>query len=95
MEKKSLVELWEGGGLAEIHEVRNRYKVSLWKVMRKEWNLLGSRVVFFVSNERRVRFWFDKWCGNKPLKHLFPFLFDIVIPRDAWVVDVWSPNKGK
>ena len=52
-------------------------------------------MVFFVSNERRVRFWFDKWCGNKPLKHLFPFLFDIVIPRDAWVVDVWSPNKGK
>ena len=47
-----------------------------------------------MGNGRRVRFWLDKWCDIGPLRVLFPSLFDIVIPRDAWVVDVRSPIDG-
>ena len=57
--------------------------MSMWKPIRKEWDLLGNRVGFKAGNGRRVRFWFDKWCGNAPLRVLFPSLFDIAIPKDA------------
>lgn len=31
------------------------------------------------------------WCGDRPLKEEFPFLFNLALNKDAWVVDclVW------
>ncbi len=31
----------------------------------------------------RIRFWHDKWCGDAPLKTMFPILFDCSSSRDA------------
>ena len=39
--------------------------------------MLGIRVIFFMGNGRRVRFWLYKWCDNELLRHSFPSLFDI------------------
>ena len=33
---------------------------------------------FKVKDESQIRFWFDTWMGNKPLKDRFPALFNIV-----------------
>ena len=56
-------------------EVRDGYGVGLWKAIRKNWNILSSRVAYLVGNRRRVRFWTDKWCGDELLRVSFPFLF--------------------
>ena len=42
----------------------DRYEVGLWKAIRKLWVIVNSRVSFFVGNDRRIKFWKNKWCGN-------------------------------
>ena len=32
-------------------------------------------MAFFVGDERRVRFWLDKWCGDEPLSSSFSSIF--------------------
>ena len=55
----------------QIGQVRSR----LWKDIRKEGALLQNKVVFFVGNGRRVKFWKDNWCGNFTLCNSFPSLY--------------------
>ena len=70
--------------------------VGLWKVIRKDRDLLSYRVAFFVGNGKRVRFWKDKWCGDELLCIFLTFLFAIVSSKEAWVEEVWnhSPKGG-
>lgn len=49
-------------------------------------------MAFSVGNERRVKFWLDKWCGDEPLRSSFPSLFALTNSKEAWVADVWSPS---
>ena len=56
-----------------------------------DWDIVGTRIFFFVGNGRRVRFWRDRWCGDSPLSVSFPTLFDLAIDKEAWVVDFWDP----
>ena len=39
--------------------MREEYGVGLWKTIRKDWDLLTSRVAFSMGNGPRVRFWKD------------------------------------
>ena len=71
-------------------EVRERYKVGLWKVIRKDWDILSGSMAFSMGNGRRLRFWKDKWRGNEPLCTSFPSLFAIALFKEAWVEDVWN-----
>ncbi|RVX21116.1 Ferrochelatase-2, chloroplastic [Vitis vinifera] len=48
----------EGGW--HSREVREGYGVGLWKVLRKEYELLSSRISFLVGNSRKL---FQKRCG--------------------------------
>ena len=52
----------EGGWYTR--EVREGYGVRFWKEIRKEWPLMKSNLVFSVRDDRRVRFWEDRWCGD-------------------------------
>ena len=63
--------------------VKGRHGVCLWKAMRKEWDLLGNRAAFFVGSERRVKFWVDKWCGDKLFRVSFPSIFNIATLKYA------------
>ena len=76
----------QGGWCSQ--EVREWYGVGLWKEIRKDWHLISSRLSFVVGNERRVKFWKDKWCGVIPLCDSFPTLFALVVSKEAWVKDV-------
>ena len=60
----------ERGGWCS-REVREGYGVGLWKVIRKNWHLVSSRLSFMVGYRRRVKFWKDKWCGATPLCDFF------------------------
>ena len=41
-------------------EVRKVYGVRLWKVIRKDWDLVSNRISFLLGNRQSVRFWKDK-----------------------------------
>ena len=56
---------------------------------------MSSIISFLVGNSRRVKFWKDKWCGDKPLCVSFLPLFAIVVSKDVWVVDVWNSTVDK
>jgi hypothetical protein len=55
--------------------------VGLWKGIRRGWDRFIPFIFFLVGNEDRVKFWFDLWCGDLPLKGVFLHLFSIVANR--------------
>jgi hypothetical protein len=42
-------------------------------------------VRYEVRNGSKVLFWHDVWCGEVPLKTIFPNLFLIASSKNAWV----------
>lgn len=54
--------------------MRDRYGVGLWKAIRRLREIVNSGVFFSMGNDKRVKFWKDIWCGDKPLICFFSFL---------------------
>jgi hypothetical protein len=61
------------------------YGVGVWKCIRRGWDNFKQYVQFEVGDGSRVLFWHDVWCGELPLKILFPALFNIACTKEAWV----------
>ncbi|RVW91730.1 hypothetical protein CK203_013727 [Vitis vinifera] len=40
-----------------------------------------------VGDDRRVKFWKDKWCKNDALCDSFPSLYVLVASKEAWVAE--------
>ena len=55
--------------------------MGLWKTLRKEWEVVRSRLFFVVGNGQRVKFWKDIWCRDEPLCVSFPSLFALTVSR--------------
>ena len=94
VEASYLWEVWEEAGGWQSCEARGSFEVGLWKAIRKDWDVIGNNMVYFVGNGRRVRFWKDRWCGDDPLCICFPSLFAISLAKEASVEDVWSHFGG-
>ena len=60
----------------------------LWKTIKRDWEIVGKGMTFVVGNERRVRFWLDRWCRDEHLREVFRSLFAIVDSKEAWVAEV-------
>ena len=41
--------------------------------------------MFRVGNDRRLKFWKHRWCGEDFLEEAFPSLFSLAFAKDAWV----------
>jgi hypothetical protein len=54
------------------------------------WEEFSKQTAFSVGGGNRIKFWFDKWCGDTPLKDLFPLLFDCASNQDASIESVMS-----
>ncbi|RVX14330.1 hypothetical protein CK203_017363 [Vitis vinifera] len=66
--------------------------VAVWdRVEERFWKRLAmwKRMVFFVEDGRRVRFWKDK-CGNDALCDSFPSLYALAASKEVWVAKVWD-----
>jgi hypothetical protein len=59
--------------------------VSLWKNIRGGWAKFERFIYFKVGNGARIRFWYDTWCGDYPLKDIFPDLYCIARDKEAFV----------
>jgi hypothetical protein len=53
--------------------------------VRRGWDAFAVHVRYEVGDGSKVLFWHDVWCGELPLKTLFPELFLIACGKDAWV----------
>ena len=94
MESSDKGKVWGGAKGWCTKEVRDDHGVGWWKIIRKEWYLVSSRLSFLVGDGRRVRFWKDNWFGALPFCVSFPSLFALAVSKDAWVNDVWSFADG-
>ena len=48
-----------------------------------------------MGNGRRVKFWKDKWYGDKPLSVSFRSLLALATSKEAWMSDLWSHSNGR
>jgi hypothetical protein len=50
------------------NEVHGSYGVSLWKNIRRGWREFSSHTRFEVGDGSKIRFWHDKWYGDRSLR---------------------------
>jgi len=73
---------------------------SLWRYISKGWERFFPYSFFEVDDCSTISFWHNRWCGEWPLKELFPGLYALAVDRNASVTDfreqglggfVWAP----
>jgi hypothetical protein len=74
------------GGWCSL-EVVGPYGVSVWKYIRRGWDMFYKFVRLEVGDGYNVWFWHDLWYGDSPLKLCCPILFSIARFKDTWLVD--------
>ena len=62
----------------------------MWKAISKLGHLVTPYFDFVVGDEKKVRFWKDKWCRTTPLCKAFLSLFALATSKEAWVNEVWT-----
>ena len=67
---------------------RGSYGCSLWRHIRKGWEVFSTHISFEVGLGTRVSFWHDNWCSNRPLKELFSSLYRFSLNQEDTVASV-------
>ena len=60
---------------------------SLWGIF-SGWDFFLQQVELVAGLGTRIRFWHDTWCGDAPLKTMFPFLFACSTSRSASIASI-------
>jgi hypothetical protein len=74
--------------------MRVTHGCSLWKDTIVGWDNFHSYILFDVGKGNRVQFWHDKWCGDRPLKEMFPLLYECSRYRDASIDSLYARTRG-
>jgi len=79
---------------------KGSYGYSLLKCISKGWGRFFPHCSFEVGDGSSNLFWHDHWCGEIPLKDLFPSLYVLAVDKNAFIVDyreqvsgnnIWAP----
>lgn len=57
--------------------------MGVWKFIRRGWAGFAHYVRYEIDNGSKVLFWHFVWCGEPPLKVLFPELFTIACGKEC------------
>ena len=82
--------VWGMNGGDGALKVLGPYGVSLWKSIKQEWPTFSKYLQFYVGDGIWVKFWYDVWCGECPLKESFPDLFSISSVKDSLIAEVFN-----
>ena len=63
-----------------------------WKSLLSNKDMFLSLGSFKLGSGEEIRFWEDKWLGNRALKEQYPNIFNIVRKKSATVADVLRTN---
>ena len=79
-----------GGWFSNIPRVT--HGCGLWKHICMSWEAFSRHIRFEVGTGSRVSFWHDRWCSDRPLKELFPRLFEFSLNQTDTVASVLVPQ---
>ena len=60
---------------------RGTHGCSLWRHIRKGWEVFSTQFSFETGLGTRVSLWHDKWCLDCPLKEFFGLVWLFSQPR--------------
>ncbi|GMY18747.1 protein transport protein Sec24-like At4g32640 [Fagus crenata] len=84
------------GRILTIDNLRKHYIIIV------DWLYLGCSFHKIITYKKKknyfhVRFWYDRWCGDRPLKDEFPMLFECSRDREAFIDSLYTitfSNRG-
>uniref|UniRef100_A0A2N9GIF8 Reverse transcriptase zinc-binding domain-containing protein n=1 Tax=Fagus sylvatica TaxID=28930 RepID=A0A2N9GIF8_FAGSY len=65
--------------------IRGSHGCGLWRSINSGWSDFVPYVEFVIGTGDRILFWSDRWCGDRPLKDVFPDLYACASNRQATI----------
>uniref|UniRef100_A0A2N9GID8 OBG-type G domain-containing protein n=1 Tax=Fagus sylvatica TaxID=28930 RepID=A0A2N9GID8_FAGSY len=65
--------------------IRGSHGCGLWRSINSGWADFAPYVDLVVGNGDRILFWIDRWCGDRPLKDVFPDLYACASNRQTTI----------
>jgi hypothetical protein len=85
----------EGGGWI-LKKPKGPHGCGLWKGIMSGWDFFFQHVKMVAGRGDRTLFWHNLWCGETPLKTLFPVLFSCSSNKIAYIESLLSrPVEGE
>ncbi len=85
----------EGGGWI-TKKPKGPHGCGLWKGIMLGWDFFSQNVRMVAGRGDRIVFWHYLWCGETPLKTLFPVLFSCSSNKTASIESLLSrPGVGE